>query len=460
MANQYGIDLGNIMSTASNLKTAKLNLETKDYMLTKQKELDQLTEEKQNNEGVARIAIQLSQLPPEQQQVGFEQAVSKMPPEAQEFVKSKGYTAQDLPFIINEALTTDQLYERYIKNPKDLEAKTQIENLKASKKQEAEELKQSRAIELEEIRQEGREDIELLKQQVPKGKVGEFERIMGLLDNPKLTDDKRKRYKARLDKLAQADMSSLLINANTVKNEQTALATDLGLTDPYQLSTIDITTLTPEQQARANQTASIIVKGLGANAKAAEKKMGQYGAMANQMQNALNHYQDVGEFRVADEMTKKYFSNYFGLSDDELKSTQAAQAFQSMMNIKIKADSGSAVSGKEMVRNVLEVASPFMDKKRIVSGVRNVAERYKGELESLKNVMGPIAFNLKYGGVLKNYDNIIDAANTATTEGISPTGKTLQELRGGEAQKQVARTGMSNGRRVVQYTDGSVEYAD
>ena len=48
VANQYGIDVGNILSTTSMLKTAKLNQETKQIALEKDKSLERLTKTKLN----------------------------------------------------------------------------------------------------------------------------------------------------------------------------------------------------------------------------------------------------------------------------------------------------------------------------------------------------------------------------------------------------------------------------
>ena len=294
---------------------------------------------------------------------------------------------------LNSMLTTAESYER----------------------EQTREAKQADALALEQERQ---------KRPSKTGTTKEFQQLMNLLD--KETDPKKqKMIQARLDKLSQPGMTSLLINQQTVKNTQRDFSTKVGLDDPYKLATVDTRTWTPELQAEANQVASVIVKGLGANAKAVEKKMGEYGALSDQMQNAITGYENVGNFRAADEFTKAYFSNYFGLSEDELQSTEAAQAFQSMLNIKIKADSGSAVSGQEMVRNVLETASPYMDKERIIKGVRNVAKRYKGELTALKKVMGPVAFNLKYGSVLKNYEEIANATKDTEVK----KGDKLAELR-------------------------------
>jgi len=281
-------------------------------------------------------------------------------------------------------------------------------------KEQAVQQKQENAVELQET-----------KNMKPKsGSEKEFQSLMNLLD--KTTDpEKRKMIKSRLTKLSQPSMTSLLTNMNTVKEAQSNFAQKVGLDDPYKLSTIDTRKWTPEQQAEGNQIASVIVKGLGANAKLAEKKMGEYGALSDQMQNAISSYDDVDSFRALDEGVKKYFSNYFGLSENEIKSTEAAQAFQSMQNIKIKADSGSAVSGSELVRQVLETASTFMTKEKILLGIRNVAKRYTGELKSLKKVMGPVAFNLKYGVTLSNYEDI---ANATDEKNISKGAK-LEELR-------------------------------
>ena len=271
--------------------------------------------------------------------------------------------------------------------------------------------KQTNALALEETKQANKVELEKVKANTPKGTEKEFQQLMNLLETE--TDPtKRKRIEARLTKLSQPSMTSLLTNMNTVKEAQSNFAQSVGLDDPYKLATVDTSEWTPERQAEGNQLAKVIVKGLGGNAKEAEKKMGEYGAMAEQMQNSLSSYEQVGNFRAADEATKEYFSNYFGLSEDEIKSTEAASALQSMLNVKIKADSGSAVSGNEMVRQVLETASPYMSKDKIKLGIKNVAKRQIGTLKSLKNVMGPIPFNLAYGNVLRNYEDIVNATDT------------------------------------------------
>lgn len=533
---RYGIDVGNILSQASNIKTARLNRERNELALEKTKagiklrerdlkrRSDALVDESAQGEGEGMFPI-ADEMPQEEvnrlqalapdvaKDIAKTQQASKQTEALKRMYMAKGETEEDATFksqldvkdvidfekqyvdkdeanqalirdniaqkgqmiqsILEQAQTNPQQANQMFVNFRMDNLKTVNELRKAGKNAEADQMEKGlkRLPETlitpdgkfnagfltmslakldsmlttaesyttgqeEEQKQANKLALEREKQKKPKkaGTQREFQQLMGLLE--KETDPKKKKMiQARLDKLSQPEMTSLLINQQTVKNTQRDFATKIGLDDPYKLSTVDTREWTEEQQAEGNQVASVIIKGLGANAKLAEKKMGEYGALSDQMQNAISSYENVGNFRLADETTKAYFSNYFGLSEKELASTEAAQAFQSMLNIKIKADSGSAVSGQEMVRNTLETASPYMTKEKILLGIRNVAKRYKGELKTLKKVMGPIAFNLKYGSVLKNYEDIADAAKETSVK----KGDKLAELRKGKQTSRQAK---------------------
>ncbi len=236
---------------------------------------------------------------------------------------------------------------------------------------------------------------------------GEFERLLAKANLSKEKKDSLR--KDRLLKLSQANMNSDAIKFQTAERAQEGFAKYMGLNSPYELSTVDTREWNDVQKTQANQVASKIIKGFGSSAKLVDKKMASYNAMLAQANNAISAYESVGEFRLLDEGVKKYFSNYFGLSEDELASTEASQAFQSLMNISINADAGKAVSAHEMVRKTLEVATGSMTKQKILLGIRNLAKRNVGELNGLKDVMGPNAFNLKYGRVLSNYEDLADA---------------------------------------------------
>lgn len=521
VANRYGLDVGNILSQASNIKTARLNRDANELALKEKQAGIKLREDYLDEQtGITKDEIPIDEknrlmaLAPDvakdiqkNQQLASQQEslkkmyMSKGEPEEIAAYKSqldvkdvmdfeKLYANKDkenqaqirdniaqqgrmiqsvLETAQNNPQQANQMYMNYKadslktinelrKNGRNKEAdelETRMKRLPESlitpdgkfnagfltmslaklnsmlttaesyQQQQQENMKQKNALALEKERQ---------KRPSQRGTKKEFQQLLEQYNNPNTPQADKDMIKARLTKLSQSDMSSLKINIDTVNQAQTALASDLGLDSPYKLSTIDTRKLTPEQQAQANQTASIIVKGLGANAKQAEKKMGEFGAASEQMQNALAKYENVGNFRAVDEATKEYFSNYFGLSEKELESTEAAQAFQSLLNIKIKADSGSAVSGQEMVRNTLETATPYMSKDKIVSGIKNIARRYIGELKSLKRVMGPVAFNLKYGAVLSNYEDIANAADNQK----SKKSNKLEELRKEKNPRQSA----------------------
>lgn len=318
-------------------------------------------------------------------------------------------------------------------------------------------MKQRNELFSEDYKQENRLQLERVRaaNKSTTGTPKEFQQLMTAMDREQ-DPAKKKLIQARLDKLTQGDMSSLLINTNTVKEAQNSFAQTIGLDDPYKLATIDVRKLSPEKQAEADQLSSIIVKGLGANAKEADKKMAEFGALAEQSQNALTAYENVGNFRLLDETTKKYWSNYMGLSEKELESSEAAAAFQSMLNIKIKADSGSAVSGQEMVRNTLETASTSMDKRKIVLGIKNIAKRQIGALKGLKNVMGPVAFNLKYGSVLSNYEDIVKATNEVDTKPSTKADK-AEELRRKYSQPQQPTREQAAAKIKAQYPNATDE---
>jgi len=490
MANsRYGLDLGNILAQASNIKSARLDIQQKERKLDKQAAGDKLranvfSEDGLPQEEVNRLSvlapavakdIQATQQKTAQVESLTNYYMKRGLPKEEASLKATGY-AKDIDTFDKEYRTktkfeqeqirisisqqgqavqsmmevakdnpqqAESMYQDYIKSKNDQikkllrEGQTEI----ADKIQESIDKAPSTLIKsdgtfdaefpmmslskmstmmanAETWDAQAKSDIKIAEaeekakiKKVEKAGSSDFERVLASMD---LTKEEEKAYKsAWLTKKTQPDRTSLLINMQTVQKAQSDFASSLNLDSPYRLSTIDTRKWSPEQQAEGNQVASVIIKGLGANAKLVEKKMGEYGAASDQMRNALNAYEQVGDFRAVDEMTKKYFSNYFGLSEKELQSTEAAQAFQSMLNIKIKADSGSAVSGQEMVRNTLETASPYMTKAKIKSGIKNVAKRYIGELTSLKRVMGPVAFNLKYGAVLSNYEDIAKAVDTA-----------------------------------------------
>ncbi len=80
--------------------------------------------------------------------------------------------------------------------------------------------------------------------------------------------------------------------------------------------------------------------------------------------------------------------------------------------------------------------------------------------------MGQVAFNLKYGTTLRNYERIANATEeknidkTKTKDDGFVSVEEITKATPEASQKTVVRTGMRNGVKIVQYSDGSIENAE
>ncbi len=200
LGNQYGIDLGNIYETASSLKTAQQlqekrqrDLDTeaeaskaeKGYLqkqrpgttatsIEQQSEFDKLdtatqqkalSDARKTIEQHGKVALFASTLPPEQQAPYIEQYVSTLPEREQAAFNQKytGDLVQQIPYMINDLMTTDQLLkerEAKIKHEQALEE----EGVKGAIRYGEQELKGRQAQERTETSVEGGIKREGIKQ--------------------------------------------------------------------------------------------------------------------------------------------------------------------------------------------------------------------------------------------------------------------------------------------------------
>lgn len=183
MANQYGIDLGNIYSTASALKTAQQSQEMNQERLNayrkeaadteaadvaekayiekhapesgatslaqlKQFSALDLEKTKTRNATTAKVAIGISNLPVDQQQGAIDSYVATLSPEEKDLVTKQfpnGITPQELPHIINASIEADKIIDQHLKDA--LEGKKhqrtlEEEGVKGAMRYAQEELKQ------------------------------------------------------------------------------------------------------------------------------------------------------------------------------------------------------------------------------------------------------------------------------------------------------------------------------
>ena len=311
VGNQYGIDMGNILSTVSSLKTAQQNRDTnaiqqnrlsrqnKEEIATNQSEQDYMKDpttavahtiaqklqwdtlddakkaqattamkQRINEHGVAINGVMGIQ-DPAQQGTALQQYISNLSPQEQQDISTKyGNNLQqwqsNLPHMMNDLIVADGGITLLAKRA---ETKTNHDY-------KMEEKGANNAL-------------------ASRGTEKEFQQLMTALDNE--TDPERKKMiQSRLTKLSQPSMTSLLTNMNTVKDAQANFSQSVGLESPYKLATVDTSKWTPEQRAEGNQLSKVIIKGLGGNAKEVEKKMGEYGALSEQMKNAIDAYESVG----------------------------------------------------------------------------------------------------------------------------------------------------------------------
>lgn len=241
----------------------------------------------------------------------------------------------------------------------------------------------------------------------------EYITLSKMLD--KETDPQKiEQIKARMTKLSQADMGSKLITWNALEGQANQFANNIGVTNMYALANVNMSELKPEQQAEASIIGDKMYDVYKADNKQIAKNIADFEAEYTQLSHAKDALQQVGDIRFADEAVKDYFSNYFGLSKEEMQSTEATQALQSALNIAIRVDNGASVTNNELERKVAETATKYQHKDKVLMGIKNMARRKIGTLEGLKRLQ-PVAFNLKYGAVLDNYKKLYDVLDAGTT---------------------------------------------
>lgn len=123
-----------------------------------------------------------------------------------------------------------------------------------------------------------------------------------------------------------------------------------------------------------------------------------------------------------------------------LKSQVGFSVLQAMRDASKTGGALGAISDKEneLLQNNLAALNPKQDEKQFrqeLQKIINYAQEAKGRLTS--------AYQQQYGDV------------TPTSQGAAPGGGVLSA-----PGRTVVRTGTSNGRKVVQYSDGTLEYAD
>lgn len=289
----------------------------------------------------------------------------------------------------------------------------------------------------------------------PSSSSSEFVTLTKMLNDPTLTPQKRELVNDRITKLTQPDMNSEQISWNNLQKAQQGLAQKLGLPSQYSLATVDVTKLPPEVQAQASAIGQRTINILKSKNPAFEKSIGDLEAQHTQMNYALGALETVGDIRFVDETVRKYFSNYFGLSDKEMQSTEATLALQSASNMMIRIDSGATVTNNELERAIAASMTPYQHKDKILKGMKNMARRNMATLDGFKRSIDPVAFNLKYGAIRQNYETLYNTIDNM--QGTQKSGGTWKEVGSTSIQAGVVETRVTqDGRTLQKLSDGTI----
>ena len=241
------------------------------------------------------------------------------------------------------------------------------------------------------------------------GKMTEYQRAVHIVTNPHLFSPEEVNFSNLY--LEKNLGNSAIVSINNFSRQAQVFAESLGLKSYTELGELDTSKLSKEQRIQAQQLAQLYINAYKTNNPELEKNIGEYNAMVTQSQVFYDQIRNISDFRVLDETVKTLFSNYFGLSESQMKSEEAMTALQSVLNLKIRIDSGLAVSNQEMVRTINESTTKYRYKNQMLIGMKNILNGQLGRLQGLKMSIGDIPFNLKYGAVERRYENMIEALN-------------------------------------------------
>jgi len=267
-----------------------------------------------------------------------------------------------------------------------------------------------------------------------------------------------------------------LRDADSVKKETARVSKVLNI-NPYQMSTYDFSTLKPQQKYEMDNLVAYREQGLKSKVPDWMKKdLDSLSAVvysSGQVSKSLSS-RDTG---LIDASLNKV-NQYLGLGDsNELaKRTLTQSNYQLYSNFMLKSLSGLAVTKPEEARFIKAFGSLFMNDNVAATKIKTNMENLSFRLENMKNSYDHIVFNYRYGNLqrgvdnaVKRMDNIIKAYNNnspitnqnyVTSNGSKYQDETTESKMqsNNSQQRTIVRKGTYQGQRVIEYSDGSVEY--
>lgn len=287
-----------------------------------------------------------------------------------------------------------------------------------------------------------------------------------------------------------------LRDADSVKRETERVSKVIGI-NPYQMSSQDFSNLDPQKRYEMNNLIAYREQGLKSKVPDWMKKnLDNLSAVvysAGEVSKSLSS-QDSGLIDASLNKVNQYLG--MGDSSELAKRTLTQSNYQLYSNYMLKSLSGLAVTKPEETRFTKAFGSLFMSDSVTAMKIKTNMENLAFRLETMKKSYDPITFNYRYGhlqrsvnsavqrmsNTIENYNNnaptqhqnfvnadgsqhqnfanpeVTDIVNKSQPQMLPQADNSHINEEGQTRQRTVVRTGTYQGQKVIEYSDGNVEY--
>lgn len=287
-----------------------------------------------------------------------------------------------------------------------------------------------------------------------------------------------------------------LRDADSVKRETERVSKVIGI-NAYQMSNQDFSNLDSQQRYEMNNLIAYREQGLKSKVPDWMKKnLDNLSAVvysAGEVSKSLSS-NDSGLIEASFNKVNQYLG--FGDSSELAKRTLTQSNYQLYSNYMLKSLSGLAVTKPEETRFTKAFGSLFMSDSIVAMKAKTNMQNLAFRLETMKKSYDPITFNYRFGHLQRNVNNavarmdstIASYSNNSPAQNqnfVNADGSQYQNIvipnansmidksqpqmipqadnshkneEGQIKQRIVIRTGMYQGQKVIEYSDGSVDY--
>lgn len=262
------------------------------------------------------------------------------------------------------------------------------------------------------------------KRQSNEGDARLFGEVVDAYEKTK-SDLKYKESQTKKNEEANLGLDALTKKVEKMKESGTALAKEFGYEDWSHLGKVDVSKLTPEQQAKFQAFGSQYLAALGEKDTEIKKKAADITNNISMLksstlatQSMLNGGNNVQFFDKALNDVGQYIGVPF---DKEL--AKRNKDFQLALNTQLKMMSGTAVSANEYARFQQASSNLYRTNQDMYIALRTLAEKQNNELQGLEMGIGAVPMNAKYGVLMQNsrqLNALFENASAQSAEELKP----------------------------------------